>query len=119
MRAVGDSFYVSGKFDKIGGIAANSIARWNGTSWSTLGSGIHGEVRALVDDGFGGLYVGGKFDSAGGIAAMNIAHWDGNQWVSLGSGVNDTVFTLYRSDTILYCGGAFTTAGTSQRTSHW
>ncbi len=121
MKSVGDSFYIAGKFDSIAGIAANSIARWNGTSWSTLGSGIHGDVRVLVDDGNGGLYAGGKFDSAGGMATSNIAHWDGTQWDSLGSGVNDTIFALFNTDTLLYCGGAFTSAGSihALRVANW
>ena len=31
---------VAGQFDSIGGIAANNIAAWNGSSWSALGSGV-------------------------------------------------------------------------------
>ncbi len=111
MNAVGDSFYFAGNFDSIGGIAARSIALWDGKEWSSVGTGVHGEVRALESDRSGGFYAGGKFDSAGEIPASNIAHWDGTKWDSLDAGVNDTVFALYNTDSMLYCGGAFTHAG--------
>jgi hypothetical protein len=32
--------YVGGFFTSAGGVAANYIARWNGTEWSSLGSGV-------------------------------------------------------------------------------
>jgi hypothetical protein len=54
----------------------NHIARWNGRSWSALGSGIHdGGGRAPVvrrND----VLVGGNFISTGGVASYNIARWD-------------------------------------------
>jgi len=43
-----------------GGTPANDIAKWDGMSWSALGSGMNGSVRALTWPGDGGrtaLYV--------------------------------------------------------------
>jgi hypothetical protein len=43
---------------------AKGIARWNGTAWSPLGSGMSSTVNALTvfDDGTGpALYAGGSF----------------------------------------------------------
>jgi trimeric autotransporter adhesin len=37
-----------GDFTTAGGISANYIAQWNGTTWSALESGLGGVVRALV-----------------------------------------------------------------------
>jgi hypothetical protein len=37
-----DELYVGGQFTLAGGISANSIAKWDGTHWSSLGSGIGG-----------------------------------------------------------------------------
>ena len=121
MQTIGDSFYVAGNFDSIAGIPANNIARWNGTSWSNLGTGIHGEIRVITSDGQRGLYAGGKFDSAGNIPTSNIAHWNGSEWDSLGAGVNDSVFALFNTDSQLYCGGAFTSAGiwNARRIATW
>ena len=62
------------------GVAANKIAKWDGTAWAPLGSGIEEccFVLALAgfDDGTGpALYVGGNFALAGGVPSRNIAKW--------------------------------------------
>jgi hypothetical protein len=48
----GDTVYVGGSFTNAGGHAAYSIARWDGSSWSGLGSGMGGvdwpQVLALA-----------------------------------------------------------------------
>src|SRR5262245_1929201 len=36
----GQSLFVAGPFSNIGGVAARSIARWDGRTWSPLGDGI-------------------------------------------------------------------------------
>ena len=57
-----------------GGTAANKIAKWDGASWSALGSGIGGGnlVAALTVSGTD-LYVGGQFTTAGGKVSSYIA----------------------------------------------
>ena len=52
--------YAGGVFDSAGGIAVNRIAKWNGTNWSTVGTGVTGQVRAMIIYG-GELFVGGFF----------------------------------------------------------
>ena len=72
-----------------GGVAAKDIAKWNGSAWFPLGSGIGGDgswVYALAVDGVGNLYAGGEFETAGGVAANYIAKWDGSTWSALGAG---------------------------------
>src|SRR5262249_4060636 len=82
------NLYVGGRFDAVGTIVASSIAKWNGRSWSGLGSGVRirgggpATVRALAVLG-SNLYVGGTFDTAGTNAANNIAKWDGSNWSAL------------------------------------
>jgi hypothetical protein len=98
-----------------GGVAANSIAKWDGSAWSALGSGMNAggncpSVIALAVSG-NNLYAGGAFTTAGGVPANNVAKWNGSAWSALGSGVNATVYALAVSGTDLYAGGAFTTAG--------
>lgn len=111
--------YVGGDFLKAGGtmtgsITANSIAQWNGSSWSALGSGVNATVHALAIDGLGNLYAGGQFTIAGGGFATNIAEWNGSSWSAMGSGTYGPVLTLAASGTSLFAGGAFTEAGTNQ-----
>jgi hypothetical protein len=100
------------------GNPANHIARWDGSSWSALGSGLSGEsvpgngtrVDALAVYN-GALYVGGSFSDAGGVPVSGVARWDGASWSALGSGVAGRVYALTVHDGALIAGGAFATAG--------
>ncbi len=38
----GSSLYAGGYFNTAGAVAANLIAKWDGSAWSPLGSGISG-----------------------------------------------------------------------------
>ena len=40
IKVSGFDIYAGGFFREIGGTSANSIAKWDGTSWSPLGSGL-------------------------------------------------------------------------------
>jgi hypothetical protein len=93
----GEALYAGGEFTSVGGVAANRVAKWNGTAWSTLGVGVDAVAWdfANYDDGGGeALYVGGNFTSAGGLAANRVAKWSGSTWSALGTGVNAMVFAL-------------------------
>ena len=97
--------YVGGDFTFIGTVLASRIAKWNGSVWSALGSGLSGNiVRALAVSGTD-LYVGGSFSTAGGVMASNIAKWNGSVWSALGAGMNGGVYSLAFSGTDLYAGG--------------
>ncbi|MCI1186821.1 hypothetical protein MON38_05275 [Hymenobacter sp. DH14] len=105
---MGTDVYVGGRFAAVGSIKANNIAKWNGTSWSTLGSGTNDVVSALAVMGTD-LYVGGDFVEAGGVAAKRLAKWNGSSWSALGAGLNSgTVSALAVLGTDLYVGGFFT-----------
>jgi hypothetical protein len=104
------NLYIGGDFTIVGEVAATNIAKWNGSSWTALGSGIEGRVYALAVSG-NDLYAGGEFGTAGGGSANYIAKWNGSGWSALGSGVNSPVFALAVSGTNVYAGGNFTTAG--------
>jgi hypothetical protein len=94
----------------VDGMGASHIARWNGSSWSALGSGLTGDVNAIVISG-SDIYVGGLFTSAGGSNANHIARWNGSSWSPLGSGLSGTVNAIGVDGPTVYAGGAFTTAG--------
>jgi trimeric autotransporter adhesin len=106
--------YMGGIFQYTGNnLRVNKISRWNGTIWSTVGSGmnVNGGVSCLAVYN-GNLYAGGSFDSAGGIPAKNIAMWNGTQWAAVGSGINSygvTALCVYNN--VLYAGGSFDSAG--------
>lgn len=73
-----------GQFATAGGAPANCIARWNGSAWSPLGTGLSGFVHALVVMPNGDLVAGGDFGSAGGAPAFNVARWNGVAWSAMG-----------------------------------
>ncbi|MGE3173780.1 MAG: hypothetical protein AB7O97_14235 [Planctomycetota bacterium] len=103
-----------GSFVSAGGVTANSIARWNGAEWSSLGTGMNQHVSALCEMPNGDLVAGGSFTSAGGVPCAHIARWNGTSWSPLGSGTNATVHALaVRRDGVLFAGGSFSTAGGS------
>ena len=105
--------YVGGSFTCLASVAANRIAKWDGSSWSPLGAGLNNSVRALAWRGTN-LYAGGTFTNAGGIAATGIARWDGTSWLPVGSGMGGAssyVYALAVIGTDLYVGGSFTQAG--------
>jgi len=104
----GSILYAAGAFTNAGGSAANYIAKWDGSSWSPLGSGMNSAVSALALSG--DLFAGGAFTNAGGSAANHIAKWDESSWSPLGSGMNSDVKALAVSGSNLYVGGAFTKA---------
>jgi len=119
----GPVLYAGGFFSSAGGLSASRIAKWDGVSWSRLGSGLSGSsvgALAVFDDGSGvgpALYAGGLFFAAAGESVSNIAKWDGVSWSALGTGVNESIFDLTIFDDgsgsgpALYAGGTFTTAG--------
>ena len=123
----GSDVFVGGDFDGVGGdtLPASCIAKWNGASWSALGSGLtlpwyRPYCLAMTMNG-GDLYVVGDFTSAGGVAAGRIAKWDGTSWSTLASGVSTTAEAVAVSDTDVYVGGRFQAAGgkTSARFGRW
>jgi len=84
---------VGGFFTQINGITVNHIARWDGTTWHALESGVTGVniSRTRVDDIFvynGHLIVGGDFETAGDVQAFYLALWDGAHWSSMGNPFN-------------------------------
>ena len=109
--------YVAGSFNMIGETAnTNSIARWNGKNWNSVGGGFsttsYAQVRALEVYN-NKLYVGGGFDSIAGISLNNMAVWDGISWSAgprceSGSGMYSIVQSLKTFNSNLFIGGAFT-----------
>ena len=117
----GPALVVGGSFDHAGGAPANSIARWDGSTWSTLGGGLTGPVRALAvfDDGSGpALYAAS--------ASGGVSKWDGSTWtLGVGGGVVGGVNALAVHDDgsgpALFAAGSIVTAGgiAANRIAKW
>jgi len=119
------NLYAGGDFTNLAGVAAaDYFAKWNGSVWSALGSGIAGGrsvVNSIAISPIGTIYIGGGFTEASGNTNCNyIAYWNGSAWTPLGTGLSYDVYSLkftsasgsgstlqkYR----LLIGGAFTDA---------
>lgn len=108
------NLYASGNFTAAGGVGANYIAKWDGTNWSAVGSGLNYVTYALAGDKFGNIYAGGIFNQAGGVSAKDIAKWNGTNWSALGAGMGNGVFGLTCDNSgNLYAVGYFASAGTN------
>src|SRR6185295_11851258 len=97
----GTALFVGGSFSTAGGIPAQAIAKWDGSTWAPVGSGMNTgatvDELVVLDAGSGAaLHAGGHFTAAGGVAANCIATWNGTNWSALGSGVlGDSGSTVY------------------------
>ncbi len=110
----GPALYAGGFFNGAGGLAANNLARWNGSAWSVVGSpsnGTDSEVFALASFN-GRLVAGGEFRHAGGQSAASLAQWNGSAWSAVGTGTDDNVYALQIWNGALYIAGNFQHAGT-------
>jgi hypothetical protein len=102
----------TGAFESAGGMPAAGIARWNGSTWSALGTGITGSAGPVAILTSSDLIVGGDFTSAGGVPCNNIARWNGSSWSALGTGTDGQVESLaWLEHGDLAVGGQFSSAG--------
>ena len=134
----GPALYVGGEFTAAAGLMASNIAKWDGSRWSAVGSGLSGGgvlqgfvgVRALTvfDDGSGPtLFVAGSLSPTDSYSP-NIAKWDGSSWSPPGFGLSEWVRAVAAFDDgsgeALYAGGPFSIAGlplgtTAQQVAKW
>jgi hypothetical protein len=101
----------------VGGLPSGwgGIARWDGSAWQTLGSGLPNDtssgIYAIAAHG-ADVIVGGSFTTIGGVQAANIAAWNPTSgWRALGDGVSGSVMSLLSHDGVLYACGSFDRAG--------
>ncbi len=132
----GISLYVGGRFTHIGGVPADHVAKWDGSAWTALGSGIPGQFNS---HGFNGccanvhsiaagvsgssVIIAGNFVTAGGQIVESIADYSGGVWQSLAGGIANAgcvdcayvVYTTARAGSAasgpIYAAGTFDLAG--------
>ncbi len=122
---------VGGGMHTTGGKIVNGIARWDGTEWYPLGSGmderlVGNSIRTLAVYK-GDLYAAGTFRRMNGTTGYNnIARWDGSTWHKVGNGITRNgvgvqvnQMVVYKDE--LYVGGYFDVAGvtTAYNIARW
>lgn len=116
----GTNLYVGGTFNLAGTKTVTNMAKWNGTNWSAVGSGLDytsvfssdttvPSVNALAFIG-NNICAGGIFNVSGSVSLGNLAVWNGSSWSSLGGQADDEVDAIWvASPNKVYVGGAFAT----------
>lgn len=109
-----------GYFQSIGlGNSLDSIARWNGSTWSALDTAsptglmsytIPGRAVAMTVLANGDLLVGGDFTTAGGVPASNIARWSNGTWSNTGDIDGSVRSLLALANGEVIASGSFNTA---------
>ncbi len=109
------SLYAGGTFTiTAGSTQLNYVAKWTGTAWQPLGTGLNARVRSIAVDSESNVYVAGDFTQAGSTSVSYIAKWNGSTWSGLGSGLGaiaGNVDIAVDSQDSLYVVGDFTSAG--------
>jgi hypothetical protein len=81
----GESLFAVGSFSIVGaGAGGSQIARWDGSMWQPVGSGLSGGYTNAITTFQGDLIAAGYFDSASGVpGSAKLARWDGTNWNSM------------------------------------
>jgi hypothetical protein len=127
LEVKGTDLIVGGNFGSIGGVPANKVAKWDGSTWSTLGDGVNicegpdcvtVQSLALVGDD---IYAVGNIltdvkEIGGTLRVQGFARWDGANWLQVGGGVTGdsltaSINTIAVSGSDAYIGGNFFAAG--------
>ncbi|MFK7970131.1 MAG: T9SS type A sorting domain-containing protein [Bacteroidia bacterium] len=80
----GDLIMYGGHIRNVGGSPTRHLARWDGSSWHTMGMAVSDFVSVWDMLEYNGeLYITGysaSYRVGGGININGVAKWDGNQW---------------------------------------
>ena len=115
--------YAGGDFGVIGGVTAQNIAKFNGTSWTPLGLGASPSgksVTSIIVDLYGNVIVSGNFTGMGNLTSSidGVAVWNGSSWVYLAIGILVGVLSgspgAVTRDGTLYIGQGFNATITSE-----
>lgn len=117
---------VGGDFDEAGGgVAADGVASWNGSTWSAVGSGLIPSAYNSTVNAFAiynsQLVAAGSFNIAAGSVADYIAYYSGGTWHNMGSdaGVYQYIDDLLVDGSNLYAAGNYGVAGSVEPLSVW
>lgn len=112
-----NGLYACGTFTTAGGVAAQNVARWNGTAWQSVGplGSTVADVRVLLRLANGSIAAGGTIYSPPLANPAQVSVNSGGGWVGLGGGVSGGGATVHALIQLpngdLVAGGSFHSAG--------
>jgi hypothetical protein len=81
-----NSLCAAGIFNNAGGVTVKGVARYDGTTWHPLGSGLNGQTYELLVLPNGHLVAAGdRIGTSGPPSISGVLAWDGASWYSLQS----------------------------------
>lgn len=108
----GEDLIAGGRFQFANGsIGPHLVAKWNGKTWSSLGTGItipnnrNGEVQTLATDG--NIVFAGGVSFPNGVTTYQVNRWDGTNWASIGEQIPSFATALATRGDEVFVGGAF------------
>ncbi|NTV62570.1 MAG: carboxypeptidase regulatory-like domain-containing protein [Oscillochloris sp.] len=108
---VNGDLYAIGDMGVIGGRTVTGIARWDGTSWSRLGTIAKAPYQAGLLAVGSNIFVGRSATANDCGFTKGIARWNGTTWQNLDAGVDGEVYALAAVGDELFVGGSFSRAG--------
>lgn len=112
MTVVDGVLVAAGEFDAAGGVAVNSLAAWNGTTWSSLDQPVAGTILSVTN--FNGRLVAGRSYVENNFSVSDVVWRENGQWSVLGGDpqgrLNGDVRDLTVHSGNLVAVGAFTQA---------
>jgi cortical protein marker for cell polarity len=112
---LGSDLYATGNFTNGGGLTARGVAKWDGGSWSSLGSLNGSGIREISNSD--SIYICGDFNLASNVIGDHVIRWDGANWIGItgkpAQGTHTIVQSLGIANDGIYMGGTFITAGTT------
>lgn len=106
-----NDLYIGGTFTSASSVSNTTyIARWDGSAFNALSTGLDDDVYALAAHPNGNVFLGGVFDDAGGVSVSEVAEWNGTTFLDMNGGasgdpvVNDLAVG---GNGVLIIGGSF------------
>ena len=99
--------YAAGSFLFAGITYSPNVARWDGTSWHAMSTGLSSRVTKLIFY-HNELYAFGYFGYAGSNWVGRAAKWNGTTWQPFGTGFSGPVNDAIVFNNELYASGDFT-----------
>ncbi|MBL9076139.1 MAG: hypothetical protein JNL08_01465 [Planctomycetes bacterium] len=90
LGSYGQDLLVGGRFGSVNGVATTRLARWNGSTWSTYGSGVNGYAVDAIAELDGQLYVGANGDPRG-----FLLQWNGTTWAAVPGNLDGVPLALH------------------------
>ncbi len=79
-----ETIYAMGEFYTIAPGNVCGLAKWDGTSWQSVGDLLFTSVNSIDADSLGNLYVSGSIKDSQDSTHWIVAMWNGTQWKQLG-----------------------------------